>query len=351
MGSYSPQRIYEARFAWSPFKEATYNAAWNDAKLTHSCQPLGFDPPAIGRDFRSDAGKAWGGSDRATTRAVVRQNIAYSVNVELSALLFAQIAAFCHGVCETIELAPGPPAAYQHTITFLDPLVDGLNLPSTRHWYKTAPDLGTKVKGATCSGYTIQYTQSQAIVQLNSNWLGSGDYTSGDIASVPSLDTDAIMGTLFEKDLAIWLGPPGATVDIRERIAAFSLEVGNGIADSPRFFAGTGVYAGRAWQGKTTINPALTVFAKDVDDIRTLIEGDTVQELKLIWTGDTITGTYKFSISIDIPALHFGNAEKIGATERFVTHDLAPGDEGVFKPTGEPITIVVVNKEPLFLTA
>lgn len=349
---YTPQRIYEARFAWAPFIESAFGTVLIDAKFTHATQPQGFDPPGIARQFRSDIGKAWGGTDRATTRTTIRQDLSYPLNFELSALLVGHIAACCLGADTPTLKAAGPPTAYEHVITFQDPLVDGLDLPSTGHWFKPADDLGLKTKGAVCSDFTISYTQGQPVVNLASNWIGNGDYVNVDIASVPALDLDAVLGILAEKDLVIKMGAPGSLADISDRVAAFSLQVGNGVGETEKHFAGTGLYAGRAWQGKRIINPSLTIYAKATDDILDLFEDDTVQGLEFTWTGDTITGSEHFKLKIEIPALHFGNPLKIGTQGNYVVWDLSPGDEGVFQPTAaEPITITVENEEATFLVA
>jgi hypothetical protein len=349
--AWDPQRIYEARFAWSPHKESAFGTVLADAKFTHSCQPLGFDPPGITRTFRSDAGRAWGGSEHATTRAITRQGVAYPFNVELSALLAAHIMGCCLGKVTTTPGGTGPPAAYSHAIIFQDPLVDGLQLPSSGHWFKPADDLGLKTKGAVCSGFSLSYTQGQPIVTLNSNWIGNGDYTAIDISPIPALDTDVIMGTLFEKDLDILLGAHGAATSIKDRVAAFSLDIGNGVDGTEKYFAGCGLYGGKAWQGKRTIVPSLTIFAKATDDILALFTGDTEQELIFRFIGDLITGTDYMKVDIDIPAVHFGTPLKIGAQGDFVVWQLAPGDEGVFKLSAhELVTITVVNKEAAFLT-
>jgi len=351
--AYNPQRIFESAFAWSPQKETGFGTAVIDALFTHGCQPQGFDPPSITRTFRSDAGKAWGqGADRATTRAITRQDIAYALNFELSALLMAHVASCCMGKVVSTPGETGPPAAYSHVITFQDPLVDGLDLASTGHWFKPADDLGIKTKGAVCSEFSVAYSLGQSLISLNSNWIANGDYVNADLANVPALDLDTVMGTLFEKGLDIQLGPVASPVSIADRVAAISLQVGNGVGETEGHYPGTGLYKGRAWQGKRIINPSLTVFAKETDDILTLFAGDTVQELKIVITGDLITGTTYFSVTIDIPAVHFGNPLKIGAQGNFVAWELTPGDEGVFQPAAaEPITITVVNKEPDFLLA
>jgi hypothetical protein len=349
--SWTPQRIFEAAFAWSPQKETAFGTEVVDALFTHATQPLGFDPPSITRQFRSDAGKAWGqGADRTTTRAIMRQDVSYGLNVELSALLMAHIASCCMGKVVTTPGATGPPAAFSHVITFQDPLVDGLDLPSTGHHFKPADGLGIKTKGAICSEFSLSYSAGQDIIGLNSSWLGNGDYANADLASVPALDTDAVMGTLFRKGLDIKLGAPGALASIADRVAAISLQVGNGAGEVDGHYPGTGLYKGRAWQGKRIINPSLTVLAKATDDIHTLFANDTLQSLQIVITGDLITGTTYFEVTIDIPAVHFGSPLKIGAQGNFVAWELTPTDEGVFQPAAaEPITITVVNKEEDFL--
>jgi len=330
--SYIPQRIFESAFAWSPQAETAFGTQVADAFFTHGCQPQGFDPPGITRQFRSDAGKAWGqGADRVTTRAIIRQDIAYALNFELSALLAAHVAGCCMGKVVSTLLAAGPPAAYKHVISFQDPIIDGLDLPSTGHWFKPADDLGLKTKGAVCSEFSLGYSAGQPLISLNSNWLGNGDYVNADLAAIPPLDTDVIMGTLFEKGLDIRLGAPAAATSIADRVAAISLQVGNGVGETERHYPGTGLYGGRAWQGKRIINPSLTVFAKATDDIHTLFELDTEQELEIEITGELITGTSYFSVLIVIPSLQFANALKIGAQGNFVAWELSPTDEGVFQ--------------------
>ncbi|MFA5056664.1 MAG: hypothetical protein WC485_01000 [Opitutaceae bacterium] len=349
--AFNPQRIFEASFAWSPQKETAFGTAVADALFTHGTQPTGFDPPAVTRSYRSDAGKAWGqGADRATTRSVTRQDVAYNLNFELSALMLAHLASCCMGKVVSTQLAAGPPAAYQHVITFQDPLVDGLDLPSTGHFFKPADDLGLKTKGAVCSEFSLGYTRGTQIVNLSSAWRGNGDYVNADLAAIPTLDADTVLGMLFEGDLDVKLGTPGGAVTIADRVAAFNLQVGNGVGEMDGHYPGTSLYHGLAWQGQRIINPSLTMFAKETDDILTLCEGDTEQEIDINATGELITGTSYFSLAIVIPSVHFGTPQKVGAQGNYVAWELTPGNEGVFQPTAaEPITITIVNKEPDFL--
>jgi len=326
-----PQRTLESLFAWSPHKEATYGAVMADAKFTHATWLEGFEPPDLVKQFRSDANQAWRGTEFPTFRVQQRQGVSYPINVPLSAQLMAMIAGFSMGKVVSVETEAGPPAAYTHLITLQDPLIDGKQMPSTEQWFKAAADLGLKVKGAVCSSFSVAYARGNPNITLNSQWVGSGDYVNADLADVPALDAESLLGLLFEKDMVIKLGTPGSEGDISDRVAAVSIEIAGGAANTAwDYYPGTGLYAGRKLMGGRSVVPQLTLLAKETDDILTLLMGDTEQGLRVTWTGDTITGGEKFKVDIYIPSVHL-TAAKLGEQEGYVVWQLAPGAEGVFK--------------------
>ena len=326
-----PQRVHESRFAWSPNKESPYGTALIDAKFTHATWLTDFNPVKIANEFRSNARAAWVGQEFATTRSKTRQRISYPLNFELSALLAGHLFSSVLGKVVTTQLDAGPPAAYQHIITLQDPLIDGLQLPSTGHWFKAAEDLGMKTKGATCASMSVAYARGNRICQLNSNWLGNGDYVKADLASIPALDLDAVLGPLFEGDLDILFGASGSEGSIKERVAGLSLSLDNGSgADDWAYGPGGKLFRLNSWVGTRQIVPVLNFLADDPDDFLTVYEGDSERGLKFVWEGETITGGYKFKVEIYVPAIHPSDA---GITERagLVVWDLNPGGEGVFQ--------------------
>jgi hypothetical protein len=346
-----PQRTLESQFAWSPNKEATYGAGLADAKFTHATWLEGFEPPDLVKQFRSDANQAWRGTEFPTYRVQQRQGISYPLNMPLSAQLMALIAGFCMGKVASVETAPGPPAAYTHTITLQDPLVDGKQMPSTNHWFKAAEELGLKIKGSVCSSFSVAYARGNPNITLNSQWVGNGDFVNADLAAVPAQDAESALGLLFEKDMDVKLGTSGAEVSIADRVAAVSIEIAGGGGNTAwDYYPGTNLYAGRKLMGARSVVPQLIVLAKETDDILTLLLGDTEQGLRVTWTGDTITGAEKFKVDIYIPSVHL-TAAKLGEQEGYVVWQIAPGAEGVFKKTAtEYVTVVVENKEATYLT-
>jgi len=343
---FEPQRPYEGRFAFSPNKETAYGTALADAKFTRSTPPSGFDSPEIVKTFLDDADKAWKGSEWPTERAQTRQNLSYPLNFELSALVAGHIAAFGMGKVTTTQKAVGPPAAYEHVIIFQDPVTISHQVPSTGHWFKMAPDLRVKSKGAVCAGFSVSYSRGQPVLQISSKWIGSGDYVDADLANVPALDTVASLGYLYEKGLDILLGTPGSEVSIADRVQAFSIEISNGALEDTAYYPGTNLYKGRFWIGKRTVVLKLTMFAKYPDDLKGLFVGDTLQGFKVVITGEIISGTEPHKLTIYTPNVRI-TAPKFIDAGGYVAWDMSPQ---VFKPAAaEIVTVTVENVEAAYL--
>ncbi len=345
MPVFEPQRPYEGRFAFSPNKETAYGTVLADAKFTRSTPPLSFDAPEIVKTFLDDADKAWKGGEWPTQRSQTRQNLAYPLNFELSALVAGHIAAFCLGKVTTTSKG-GAPCAYEHVIIFQDPVTISHQLPSTGHWFRMATDLRVKSKGAVCTGFSVSYSRGQPVIQINSNWIGSGDYVDADLASIPALDTVASLGYLYEKGLDILLGTPGSEVSIADRVQAFSIEISNGAQEDTAYYPGTNLYKGRFWIGKRTVTLKLTVFAKSTDDLKGLFVGDTLQGFKVAITGDVINGAEYHKLTIYMPNIRI-TAPKFIDAGGYVAWDMAPQ---VFKPAAaEIVTVTVENVEVAYL--
>jgi hypothetical protein len=346
MPVFEPQRPYEARFAFSPNKEGSYGTVLADGKFTRSTPPLAFDAPQIVKTFLDDADKSWKGGEWPTQRRQTRQNVVYPLNFELSALVAGHIAAFCLGKVTSTKKATGPPDAWEHVIIFQDPVTISHHLPSTGHWFKMAEDLGIKSKGAVCTGFSVSYTRGQPVLQINSNWVGSGDYVNADLASIPALDTVAALGYLFEGGLDILWGTPGAEASIADRVQAFSIEISNGAQEDTAYYPGTNLYKGRFLIGKRAVTLKFTLFAKDPDDLMALFTGDTEQGFKVVVTGDTITGSEHHKLTIYTPAVRVTEPKWIDAGG-YVAWDMAPQ---VLKPgAAEIVTVTVENVETAYL--
>ena len=346
-----PQRTYESRFAWSPNKESAYGTVLADAKFTRSSILSGFDFPEISKTFRSNAGALFKGHEFPTEREQVRQDLRYAVNAELSALLFGQVAAFCLGTDSPTLLETG---VYEHVIIFMDPALDGRDLPSTGHYFFPSADQDTTTKGAVCPNFSVSYTRGQPLCQIASTWIGSGEYDNAAPSPVPDLSTAAEMGYLFEKDLEITLGTPGGEVSVKDRIAAFSVEFSNGAADKAEagYYAGSGLYRGRLWTGARQVVPKFTMLSIDTDDLLTLFTNDTTQGLRITWEGALLGATKKHKIDIYIPNIKFGGPWKSIEVNGEAAVEISPGAEGVFKtPATEICTITVQNAEAAYLTA
>lgn len=345
-----PQRTYESRFAWSPHKESPYGTALADAKFTRSSGLSKFDLPTISKEFRTDQGQMFMGDEFPHNREQVRQDVRYEVNSELSALLFGQIAAFCLGTDSPTLLET---SVYEHVIIFMDPALDGRDLPSTNHYFFPSADQDIWSKGAVCSNFAVSYAKGQAVCQLNSSWIGSGDYNNAAPEPVPDLSTPAEMGYVFEKDLDILLGTPGGEVSVADRIAAVSVEFSNGAAEKAAdgYYPKSGLYRGRFWMGARSVVPRFTILSIDTDDLLPLFTNDTTQGLRVTWEGALLGATKKHKIDIYIPNIKFTGPFKPIEVNGETAVEIAPGSEGVFKTAATEIcTVTVQNAEPTYLT-
>jgi hypothetical protein len=349
MGAFNPQLKFFGRFAFSPHKETSYGAGLADAKFTRSTTPLGFDDPEVVKTMVDNEEEAWKGSEFATEEFQTRQAIDYALNFRLSALLAGYCAAFSMADVDTVLLDAGPPAAYKHTIIFQDRVVAGHDLPSTGHWFKPAAELAKKIFGAVCLNWGVAYTRGQPVIQLNSNWSGSGEYLNADLANVPALDTVLALGYLREAGLDIKIGTPATEVSVADRVASISLDLANGLEADYGYYPSTGLYRGRAWMGRRAVTAALRLLASATDDIFGTghpFGDDDLQGLRIAVEGDVITATYHHNLDIYVPNMRYRRA-KVIEEGNFVAWDLQPK---VFQPSAaEVATVVVQNTEAAYL--
>ena len=159
----------------------------------------------------------------------------------------------------------------------------------------------------------------------------------------------------YEGGTLIRLGASGATVDISNRVAEWSVAVQANPDEANGRFPSSGLYVGRWWYGpKRTAIPELTLFVNRSDtDILDLFRNDTAQELQINLTGAVITNGQPEVYRMDMlwPEIHFTAAEDV-VLDNKVAFRMTTGEDGVFQKSGsEYFQVTVTNTTAAYLVA
>ena len=118
----------------------------------------------------------------------------------------------------------GSPLAYQHVIKPQDPVANGKNLPVTTIYAEASamPNMQRRLQSMVVKQVTLDVPGKGAPLKLTVDLVGSGQVTTGLLASQPSLYT---LVPLFSQNLVFKYGPVGATTDISSTIVDGSVKL------------------------------------------------------------------------------------------------------------------------------
>jgi hypothetical protein len=346
------QRDIDINVAASSRKQGTIGTAHADGLLDEALRLVGPTIPVLSKEFRSDKGYIkgleWAGD--LTDR---RHDLRWSPSFDSSSWLLAWAYAFLLGDVTTSQPdIPNDPNAYLHVIIPTRPPTDQPILPVTTVSVQHLADVNQKFADLVAASVTLPGGNNSAALGLAVEWIGSGVVAAGH-ASYPAL-TIPELGLLFNSDMVISLGTEGSPVDISERIQEWSITITNNFKPDLAYYPGSGKFRGRFPHGARDATVQLGVFAKDVDDIKTLFDGTATKEIKFLCLGDLTTGgttqANSHQIQLRFPATRIVTLEPDSGDE-FRLWRLNVPPEGVFlgSTLTEPFEIRVINEEPTFL--
>ena len=345
-----PSHDYELLWRFSTNRQSTLGTPLADADLPLSALISGFDAGKLAHRMISDADRFGKGHPYAGSHRKVAQSTALTRTLELNDIFAGWTAAFSMGSVTTTQPNAGSnPSVYDHVIRWSDLAVSKV-MPFTTIHEQPWAGLARKLPDLVVASFTLS-GRGQDPVQLSIQMLGSG--RASDVAlPAPVLSTPAYLdngGTLIR------LGASGATVDISNRVAEWSVAVQANPDEANGRFPSSGLYVGRWWYGpKRTAIPELTLFVNRSDtDILDLFRNDTAQELQINITGAVITNGQPEVYRMDMlwPEIHFTAAEDV-VLDNKVAFRMTTGEDGVFQKSGsEYFQVTVTNTTAAYLVA
>jgi hypothetical protein len=332
--SFEPQEVFLRNLVLGSKKQTTYGTALLDASLTKRVRFDGGDFFTLSKEFYSDSEKAGKGHNWPTQRQETMRSSAGQLNFDLDDYKAAWLGAFFFGNVATVGAGP-----YTHTFTFLT----ATNIfPVTSVYLEDTADLKTKWADLAINSLEISGTATGPI-RARAGLLGSGKFTDGAMggAGIPALQASPIY--LLGSDTDILIGAPAGAASIKERIRSWGAKYEQEIIVHRAPGGGkvgtfTKVMKQRAsWQ--------LVIAAKDVDDVRTLLINDTIQELQI----NTNSGAAA-QLNLKFPGAYV-TAAQIGVDGNEEIWSIESNqDAGVIKNGGANyVEYVAINSEPAFL--
>lgn len=343
---FEPQRTFDVTWLFSTKKETTYGTALAAADLNRRVVAPAVELGKIAKDFRSDLDRFGKGHEFATELEELSRDLRRTTTFDASSLTVAWVAAFALGKVTTTQPNPtGNPTAYDHKFIFADPAVSK-HAPTTTVYEEFTADLKRRLVSLGCNDFALS-GRAREVASLTANWIGSGQTVDGGI-TLPALTAQSF---LLGADADILFGPQGAPVSIKDRVLEWSVSVSHNLEADLGYHPGSGKFRGRLWYGTRRVSAALTLLAKEADDIFTLFLNDTVRELKMDLAGDLIgPGPEKHRALVRLPAVRITALDDAFEGNHLV-YRVEIGEPGVLKQSGlEVLEITVTNTEPSFLT-
>jgi len=188
---------------------------------------------------------------------------------------FAQVAAFALG-----SVTESPSLTY--TITPLDTLTEGVNLPATTIVAGLRQATGGEILdlaaiGMVCNGFSLRFQRGPGLqnTQITSDWLGCGKFTNNSGIDIPALADEVRLGSGAATTLVI----NGVDYLANARFVDGEFQYSNNISPDSGFFLGSGQQnnydiRGRMRMGRRTMSLIWTVeLESDSAELAALIAG------------------------------------------------------------------------------
>jgi hypothetical protein len=345
--AFQAQRVQDITVVMSPKKQLTYGTGLADGLLTVRTRPTNSDAGKMTKIFRSDVDHIKG-NEFATKVDELSRSLSRSLTMDANSDNLGIALAFAMGGVVTIQPdMANDPNAWEHTMTFqpssgtVDAQVTTINEEITADVTQKLVDMA--VQDLTLRG--VSGPDAGPLV-LTTNWLGSG-VTEAGMAAVPALAPE--LANYFSRDAVFSLGTEGAPTDISEQILEWELGISQSLDNDGGYFLGSGKVKGRTWYGPRRVTFSFVVHMKETDNIKTLFDGVTQQEIKIeIDTGVLTSGGVAINhlLEIRLPQIvipTLDDAEEIGMK----TWRVEIGFESVMtgQTLTEPLQVIVTNEE------
>jgi hypothetical protein len=337
----APQRDYDIAEAWSDLIEDGYGTVLGFDDLDQRSYFNNPEAFRITKQYETDGNKYGTGLEGATQYIDVARDLRLTRSGDLSSKIAGRLFALLAGDEAVVFDDPG----YSHSFTPKAP-ADGLHAASTSAWLKESEGVRGRAHGLCLNSLTISGRNQQA-VQYSAEFVGSGQFTSGDHTALPGLATEVI---LRGGDVSVLLGAIGSAAAFGDRILDWTVTFNNNLKDALGYFPGSGLYRGRMFMGRRTVSVTLNAFADDSSDLFDLFLNGTVRELQINCAGDADN-----FCNIDIPSLRFNSGGEPRYEDGILVRPLVASERDIFigqpsaTPDDNPYLVVVSNLVPAYL--
>ncbi len=323
--NFESQKVTARNLVLSPNKQLAYGTAIATASMTRRQK---FDGSAIAelRQTRySDKGMAGRGTEFATQGLITGWDSAFSLKADLDDWLAGFLLAFAMG--KDVITGAGP---YLHTISFDESTTQA---PSASIYLQDTNDVCWTLIDMGISDLTITIP-ARGPISVDVSFIGTGHWTDGVIGALPALATS---NYLLGSDCVFSIGPHGATVSKLGRHMSTTIKISTGVTNHTA--PGLGLYGAFPRTGLRKISFQTTIAATSADDVRTIFNSNTTQEVN--WT--TTSGTSILNLDIPYCAL---KANKLGASGNMVVWQIEGDETTIFNQAGSgALTAAVTNSQ------
>ena len=328
--NFEPQKKSARNLILSANSQLAAGTVFADLKLTRRIR---FDGAAVLEqkptriDDKDMSGK---GTEFATENQITNWDASFSVKGKADDWWTAWALAFVMGAD---TLTAGPPAV--HAFAFDETTTQA---KMTNLYLEDTADVKAKYPDFAVSDLTLSYAGKGA-VGLEVALISTGRWTDGAMAALPALPTDAYF---MNADTVFSLGPFGAPVSMVGRFMSATLKISSGVVSHTA--PGGGEYGIFMRTGLRKFSLQAVVAAKDTDDIRTLMNGDTMAAISIV----TTSGALPSILDIEIPKFKL-KANKLGVDGNMVTWAIELDETTALKVVGEApvdaLTATVTNTQ------
>jgi hypothetical protein len=305
--AYEAQESYSIRkMAIGLKKQTTYGTKLLDASYVHTPR---FEPGAfaeIAADFYADGDKAGKGHNYPVTHKRIAQVSSFQADFDLTDFLALWLGAYHFGSIATSGVNP-----YTHLMTYL---TSTNIMPVTSIYFEDTADVKRHLVDLAIQTLKISGTESGPL-KASASFLGSGRETDAALAAPAA----AVQNLLLGSDTDILVGNQAAAASIKERVMAWEITFQREMVAHRA--PGGGLFSTfHRIAGRERVSIALTIAAKETDDVRTRYNADTITELQI-----NTNGGAALQLNIKVPGFYY-TAAKAGVQ----------GNDVVWQVTSDP---------------
>jgi hypothetical protein len=284
----------------------------------------------INPSYYSDVAKAGKGHQWPTLRQRVKNETSFGATWDVDSINIGWLFAFALGADTVTGVGP-----FTHTFKFIQ---NSNQMPVTSVYFEDTADVLYQMPDLAVGKLVISGGETGPL-SAQFEMTGSGRWTDGSVTK-PAVPTPTF---LMASDTDILIGAQGASVSKKERVRSWSVSVEASLI--PHYAPGGGLVASFMKVDKQRASVQITFAAKDTDDIRTLINNDTLQELK-INTNSAATA----QCNLFFPGLFFKGKLGVGDNNEEVWQLESQEADVIKSGANEVFQATVINSTATYLT-